>query len=76
MKRTEFIKEYLKLSFLNRVWIVIIAACYALVVWPLWNLILPELFGFHSISYIQTLGLLLICRELAFFAFAIKSKED
>jgi hypothetical protein len=46
---------------------VVIAAAVAvsgLVVMELWNWLIPALVGWHSLSYPQALGLLLLCRIL------------
>lgn len=43
---------------------VIVFLLCSMIVFFLWNLILPDLFNFPHINYWQTLGIMLICRFL------------
>lgn len=36
------------------------SVCFAFIVWPLWNWLMPEIFGLPSIGYWQSFGLCLL----------------
>jgi hypothetical protein len=44
--------------------IVVVVAALGLAVMGLWNWLAPDLFGWHPISFVQALGLLVLCRLL------------
>lgn len=36
----------------------------AIILWPLWNWLMPEIFGLKSITYWQAYGLIFLCSML------------
>lgn len=53
----EKIIQIVVLGIFGIVWSVIISFMTAFIVWPLWNLVMPDIFGLQSITYWQAFGL-------------------
>jgi hypothetical protein len=46
------------------IFIVLAIALYILIVMELWNWIMPKVFGLSTISYLETAGIILLCKLL------------
>ena len=53
----EKITQMVVLGIVGIVYSVIISFMTALIVWPLWNWVMPDIFGLQSITYWQAFGL-------------------
>lgn len=56
--------DEIKAGFLMLLSVIVQFAIYGLVVFLLWNGLMPIIFGLNSIDYFQAVGLILLCKIL------------
>lgn len=56
----EKLTQMVLVVFLGILTMTFFSLCFALVVWPLWNWLMPELFGLPTVGYWQSFGLCLL----------------
>lgn len=64
----EKITQMVVLGIVSIMYSVIISFMTALIVWPLWNWVMPDIFGLQSITYWQAFGLNLLSLFLLRFS--------
>ena len=56
--------DEIKAGFIMRLSVIVQFAVYGLVVFLLWNGLMPTIFGLNSINYFQAIGLIILCKIL------------